>query len=204
MELMKVFILFEKGAKSEPKGTKGSQRETKGAKSEPKGSQGEPKVSHLDAQGRQKWAKGRPECIEKSSCGKGREKRKTMRTIMSHPSIDSYHLENFRKAENTKLRKYEKKRNKSAIRPLIRIIWALEGREKGRHPARRDGPFLGAVLYQTSMKTSMRKSMPNNLWKSKKNDAKTDLHFDSFRNYFSWKFEFSEKGPCKKIIRILQ
>ena len=94
------YNLIEKNTKSEPKGTKGEPKDTK---SEPKGSQGEPKVSHFDAQERQKWAKGRPECIENLSCGKGREKEKFMRTIMSHPSIDLYYLSTFRKVKNRKL-----------------------------------------------------------------------------------------------------
>ena len=32
-------------------------------------------------------------------------------------------------------------KTKSAIRPLIRFIWAFEGREKGRHPTIHDSPF---------------------------------------------------------------
>ena len=52
---MKVFIISSKRV------PKVSQREPK----EPKGSQGEPKVSHLEAQGYQKWANGRPKCINK-------------------------------------------------------------------------------------------------------------------------------------------
>ena len=39
--------------------------------------------------------------------------------------------------------------------------------------------------------------MPEKSWKSKKNDARAGLQFDSFRNCFS-----CEKGACTRIIRI--
>ena len=34
--------------------------------------------------------------------------------------------------------------------------------------------------------------------------AKTDLHFDDFRNCFSWKIEFSEKGACTETTWFMQ
>ena len=61
--------------------------------------------------------------------------------------------------------------------------------------------FQNGAIFITNNK-SIRKSMPKKSWKSKKNDASTDLHFDKFRNCFSWKIELSEKGACTKIIRL--
>ena len=69
-----VLEFIKEDAKSEPKGAKGSQkgakRRQKWAKREPTGAKSEP----LEAEGCQKWAKGRPKCINKSIFGKGREK----------------------------------------------------------------------------------------------------------------------------------
>ena len=137
---MKVFIISSKRvptvSKREPKGTK---RETTGAKSEPKGSHGEAKVSHSEAQGRQKWAKGRPGCIEKSSCGKGREDGTIMRTIVSHPSIDSYSFLTFRKDTNRKLRKNEKMKVRSVH--WFQLFEHLKVAKKGKHTGTSNGTF---------------------------------------------------------------
>ena len=51
----------------------------------------------------------------------------------------------------------------------------------------------GAVFNQKSMNKSIQKSTPNKSLKSKKNDAKTDLHFNRFRNCFSWTSKFLKK-----------
>ena len=61
-----------------------------------------------------KWCKDH----ENSSCGKGRENGKSMRTTMSHPSIDSWYLNTFRKVKIWKTKNWEK----NVIRQLIRNI----------------------------------------------------------------------------------
>ena len=65
-----------------------------------------------------------------------------------------------------------------------------------------------SILEPFSMKNRWKNRCGNWDRKSKeirrKNDAKTDLHFDDFRNCFSWKIEFFEKGACTKTIWILE
>ena len=61
--------------------------------------------------------------------------------------------------------------------------------------------ILEPFFHRKSMNQLMWKSMLKKSWWSKKNDANADLHFDSFRNLFSWKIFFVETGACTRLIR---
>ena len=110
---------------------------------------------------------------------------------MSQPSIDSYYLSTFRKIWNRKLRKIWK--SKSAIRLLVRTIYAFDSREKGRHPASHDGPF-GVHFHQQINEKIDTEIDAEQIRNFEEQWCENRPDFDCFRNCFSWQIEVFEKG----------